>query len=220
MNTLITSTSETLTQFPAEVRIVLNNLSWETYEHLLADLSDESAVRLTYLDGRLEIMSPSDEHEICNRNLELIINVVLLEYGINAKRLGSKTFKLFKKKYGFEPDSCFYIQNFERVKGVKRVDLLRDPPPDLVVEVDITHSTLDKFSIYALAGVPEIWRHDGDKLRLHALHGSAYVEVQNSLAFPFLASSFVDEVLRNLTALEDVSVLQGFRDWLHKRQQT
>jgi Uma2 family endonuclease len=220
MDTSTTIRGEVLAQLPGETRIVLGHVSWETYEHLLADLSDESAIRLTYLDGRLEIMSPSDAHEICNRNLELIINLVLLEYGINAKRLGSKTFKTFKKKYGFEPDSCFYIQNFQRVKGVQRIDLLTDPPPDLVVEIDITHTTLDKFAIYAQAGVPEIWRHDGDKLKFHALIGSAYVEAQNSLAFPFLASSLVDEVLRNLTELEDVSVLQGFRDWLQKRQQT
>lgn len=218
MDTLVTSPSETLVQLPAEVRIVLNNLSWETYEHLLKDLSDESAIRLTYLDGRLEIMSPSDEHEMCKRNIEIMIDMALLESGRNAKRLGSKTFKLFKKKYGFEPDSCFYIQNFARVKGVKRVDLLRDPPPDLVVEVDITHSTLDKFAIYSKARVPEIWRHDGNRLKFHALQGSAYVEVQNSLAFPFLASGFVDEVLRNLTVVEDISVLQGFRDWLRTHQ--
>src|SRR5688572_17046174 len=118
MNTLVTSPSESQTQLTAEVRIVLNNLSWQTYEHLLADLSEEAAIRVTYLDGRLEIMSPSDEHEICNRNLELIIDMVLLESGRNAKRLGSKTFKLLKERYGFEPDSCFYIQNFARVKGV------------------------------------------------------------------------------------------------------
>ncbi|MCI0423047.1 MAG: Uma2 family endonuclease [Acidobacteria bacterium] len=221
MDTLTTSPpNEALTQLPAELRIVLNHVSWETYERLLADLSDESAIRLTYLDGKLEIMSPSDEHEICSRNLELIINMVLLEYGRNAKRLGSKTFKLLKKKYGFEPDSCFYIQNFAHVKGVKRIDLSHDPAPDLVVEIDISHSTLDKFAIYSKARVPEIWRHDGDRLRFHTLQSSAYVEVETSLAFPFLSSSFVDEVLRKLNALEDISVLQDFRDWLRKRQQT
>jgi Uma2 family endonuclease len=215
---LTTTSSEVPIQLAAETRIILGHVSWETYEHLLTDLSDESAIRMTYLDGRLEIMSPSDEHEVCKRNIELLIDTVLMELGRNAKRLGSKTFKLFKKKFGFEPDSCFYIQNFHRVKGVPRIDLLRDPPPDLVVEIDITHSTLDKFSIYAKAGIPEIWRHDGKVLKFHVLSGSTYSEVQNSLAFPFLASNFVDEVLRNMTTLEDISVLLGFRDWLHKHR--
>jgi Uma2 family endonuclease len=62
MDSVISSPSETVTQLPAEIRIVLNHVRWETYEHLLADLSDESAIRLTYVDGSLEIMSPSDEH--------------------------------------------------------------------------------------------------------------------------------------------------------------
>jgi Uma2 family endonuclease len=125
---------------------------------------------------------------------------------------------LFKEKFGFEPDSCFYIQNFHRVKGVPCVDLLRDPPPDLVIEIDISHSTLDKFSIYSKAGVPEIWRHDGDKLTFHALSSSTYIEVQSSLAFPFLASSFVDKALRKMITLEDISVLQEFREWLQRQR--
>jgi len=73
---------------------------------------------------------------------------------------GSTTFKRLNQARGAEPDSSFYIQNAARIRGKREIDLTQDPPPDLVVEIDITSSSLNRFQIYATLGVPELWRYD------------------------------------------------------------
>jgi Uma2 family endonuclease len=102
--------------------VVLAPVSWETYEGLTADLTDNSSVRLTYEDGVLEIMRPSAEHEMHKRRIEQLIDIALLETGTNGRALGSTTFKHPEERRGFEPDSCYYIQKFSQIKGVQKID--------------------------------------------------------------------------------------------------
>jgi Uma2 family endonuclease len=123
---------------PAEQRVVLHNIGWDTYERLLANHENNSAPRLTYDRGELEIMSPSPEHEALNRSIALLVEFVASEMGIDVYDLGSTTFKREDLERGFEPDSCFYIENEERVRGKDRIDLTVDPPPDPVIEIGIT----------------------------------------------------------------------------------
>src|SRR5215207_2585581 len=108
---------------PPEQRVTLHNVSWETYERLLADLGDSSAPRLTYDRGTLEIMSPSSEHERYNRTAAQIVEELAVELNINIDSLGSTTFRREDLDRGFEPDSCFYIRNVAGVRGKKRIDL-------------------------------------------------------------------------------------------------
>src|SRR5207247_2926721 len=128
---------------------VLHGVSWKTYECFLADFENRSAPRFTYDRGTLEIMSPREEHERSNRTLALLVEVVTEERGLEIDSLGSTTFKREDVGRGFEPDSCFYVQNAERVRGKERIDLAIDPPPDLVIEIDITHPSMDNLPIYA-----------------------------------------------------------------------
>src|SRR6185503_6502189 len=102
---------------PPEQRIMLRNVSWETYERLLADHLDSSSPRFTYYRGALEIMSPSSEHEELNRAIARMVEIIIEEMDIDARNLGSTTFKREDLERGFEPDSCFYIQNAELIKG-------------------------------------------------------------------------------------------------------
>src|ERR671939_1507804 len=162
---------------PPEQRVILHNVRWETYERLLADLQDSSAPRLTYDRGTLEIMSSSSEHERYNRTIAQVVEELAVEMEIDLDNLGSTTFRREDLDRGFEPDSCFYIQNAVRVRGKKRIDLTVDPPPDLVIEIDITSPSLDKFPIYAAVGVPEVWRYDGTHVTMYRLTGERYVEV-------------------------------------------
>ena len=81
---------------------------------------------------------------------------------------------------GFESDESYYIQHAADVLGKDEIDLLIDPPPDLLVEVDISRSLLRKFGIYSVLGVPEVWRYDGERLRFYVLQGEGYVEVAHS----------------------------------------
>ena len=132
---------------PPEARVILHNISWSLYEQLLAAHADNSSPRFAYDRGELEITVPSYEHEELNRLLDNCIALIALEWNIEYCNAGSTTFKREDLERGFEPDSCFYVQHAGQVAGKKRLDLTVDPPPDLVLEVDITHPSLDKLSI-------------------------------------------------------------------------
>jgi Uma2 family endonuclease len=210
MNTLTTSRTESIGP-TAEQRVILHDVSWTTYEELLADLANQSAVRLAYYQGTLEIMSPSTEHEIYNRIIALLVDILAEEIGVDIKRLGSSTFKRDDLKRGFEPDSCFYIQSFDRVKGKFHIDLANDPPPDLVVEVDVTSGSLNKFPIYAQVGVPEIWRYDGHELSIHKLTGSNYIKAEQSSAFPRITSHIISNLVERTKNLDGLELVRSIR---------
>ena len=91
------------------------------------------------------------------------------ELGIEAEDLGSTTFRREDLERGFEPDSCFYIQNEKEIRGNVRIDPAVDQPPDLVIEIDITSPSLNKLPIYARMGVPEVWRYDGERMAILVL---------------------------------------------------
>ena len=149
---------------PPEARVILHNISWSLYEQLLAAHADKSSPRFVYDRGELEITVPSYEHEELNRLIDNCIAIIAMEWNVEYCDAGSTTFKREDLERGFEPDSCFYVQHADQIAGKKRLDLTVDPPPDLV-EVDITHPSLDKLSIFATVGVPEVWRYDGERIR-------------------------------------------------------
>src|SRR5688572_7333964 len=103
-----------------ERRIILNNVSRETYEHLLADFENSSAPRFAFDQGTLEIMSPLEEHEEANRALNSLVEALVVEWGMEFRNLGSTTFKREDDRRGFEADSCFYIQSAVRIQGKTR----------------------------------------------------------------------------------------------------
>jgi Uma2 family endonuclease len=146
-----------MTIAPAEQRVVLHNISWETFNAILQELGENRAERLAYNEGYLEIMTPLGEHENSNRFIDDLMRILADELNLNLKKFGSLTLKRDDMRRGVEPDSCYYIQNEPVVRGKKDIDLKYDPPPDLVIEIDITSSSLDKHPIYAALGVPEIW---------------------------------------------------------------
>ena len=179
-----------------EQRVILNGISWETYERILADKGDRPVPRLAYDRGVLEAMSPSVRHEGIARNIAVVVTVVADELGIDVFDAGSTTFKREDLERGFEPDGCFYVQNESRIRGTQEIDLTVDPPPDLVIEVDITSLSLNKLPIHAQIGVPEVWRHDGETLAILSLEGEQYGEAAASHVLPPLTidvlSSFVE----------------------------
>ena len=203
---------------PPEQRVTLYNVSWETYERLLADLQDSSAPRMTYDRGTLEIMSPSSEHERYNRIAAQIVEELAVEMNVNFDSLGSTTFRRGDIDRGFEPDSCFYIQNAARVRGKKRIDLTVDPPPDLVIEIDITSPSLDKFPIFAQVGVPEVWRFDGSQLAIYELVGGDYQERDTSIAFPAITASEVTTFIKESETMDRPEWARKVRAWARARK--
>jgi Uma2 family endonuclease len=201
-----------------EQRVMVRFVSWTTYEHLLADLSNQSSTRLTYDRGMLEIMCPLPEHEEWNRTIALLVEVLAEEMRIDVRNFGSTTFRRADLARGFEPDSCFYIQHEADISGKSAIDLAVDPPPDLVIEVDVTSGSLDKFPIYAQVGVPEVWRYDGQRLRISTLTAERYVEVETSLALPLLTGSRLSETLAQSKTLKRTALLRSFRTWVRQER--
>ncbi len=198
---------------PPEQRVTLHNVSWETYERLLADLWDSSAPRLTYDRGTLEIMSPSSEHERYNRTAAQIVEELAVELDVHLESLGSTTFRREDLDRGFEPDSCFYIRNAAGVRGKKRIDLGTDPPPDLVIEIDISSPSLAKLPIFAKAGVPEVWRFDGSSLAIYELVGGEYMGRDSSVAFPAVTAADITAFIRDSETMERPEWVRKLRAW-------
>src|SRR6185503_6365209 len=153
----------------AEQRVILSNISWQTFEQILKELGDNRSTRLAYNNGFLEIMTPLGPHENNNRFIGDLVRVITDELNLNMKKFGSLTMKRSKKLKSAEPDSCYYLQNEPVVRSKQEIDLDKDPPPDLVLEIDMSSGSLDKLPIYAAIGVPELWRYDGNKLEVFVL---------------------------------------------------
>jgi Uma2 family endonuclease len=170
-------------------RIVLRDISWNTFEQMLAEMGDHRSARLAYYQGMLEIMSPSPRHERINRLLERFVLALTQELAIEVYALGSTTWKI-EPLAGVEPDSCYYIQHESAIRALEQqdreVDLACDPPPDLIIEVDIAGSSRPKFAIYTALKVPEIWLYRDEKLEIHHFDGAPYRQRQQSLALPGL----------------------------------
>jgi len=197
-----------------EERFVLNNVSWETYEQILKNYENSSAPRFTYDRGALEIMSPLPSHETDSRAFELLINEICVEKNLDVRSLGSTTFRRKERKKGAEPDSCFYIQSIDCLKGkdLNKIDIT-EYPPDLVVEVDYTSPSIDKFPIYAMLGVPEIWLYKDSIVKFFRLNRKKYVEISESITLPNVIASDVTRFINENRTMERPQWLRSVRAW-------
>jgi len=208
-------TAQTLS--PPEQIVQLSGISWQTYETLLAELS-QRRLRLTYNRGNLEIMVPSPEHERFKEVLGRFVETLAEELEVRIEPLGSTTFKR-PELSGVEPDKCFYIQNISAVKGKKRIDMNQDPPPDLVVEIDITSRSENTLQVYAALGVPEVWIYNGSRLRINRLENGEYVEGDISLAFPSLPILEIVRFLEQAETIDYLELVKAFRNWVKSQIQ-
>jgi Uma2 family endonuclease len=195
----------------AQPTLILQDISWRTYENLLADLRDKSVPRLTFDRGVLEIMSPTREHEQYNTAIALLVSTVAEELGMDVLKLGSTTYRRQDLMRGFEPDSSFYIQNLDSILGKNTIDLNVDPAPDLVIEVDITRDSLDKLPVFAALGVPEVWRYDGNRLSILVLARGVYHESETSAVLPPLTASTLSEFVAQSRSLRSTAWLKNLR---------
>ncbi|HKX32454.1 MAG TPA: Uma2 family endonuclease [Blastocatellia bacterium] len=197
--------------------VVLDNVSWETYERLLAEHQNPGGMRFTYDDGRMQIMVLSLRHEEPNRTLAQLVEVLAEELELDLRRAGSTTFKRADLRKGFEPDSCFYIQNAEAIRGKEQIDLTIDPPPDLIIEIDITSESLKRLPIFAAVGVPEVWRYDGESVTFLQLEDGSYLEADHSLAFYPLTGQMATQFLEESTRLKSTAWLRRVRAWIREQ---
>jgi Uma2 family endonuclease len=211
---------QAIAHLPAGAALRVDDVPWEEYEQLLADLGPAYAVRIFYDQGRMEIMAPASTHEKPKSILHTLVTVLRDELDIDVESLGSTTLRVEMKAKGAEPDDCFYIQSAPLVIGKEDLDLEHDPPPDLVVEVDRTSTSLDKFAIYAGLGVPEIWRLVKKNVRIYLLVGDHYEESPTSRAFPFVSAQTFSGFLAKGLAEGERKVAHAFRVWIREHNQT
>lgn len=200
---------------PTTESICLSGISWKTYETLLEELSDRH-FRLTYHRGNLEIMAPSPEHELSKKVMGRFVETLAEESNLQIQPLGSTTLKRAGLS-GSEPDECFYFRNIDAIRGKKRLDLSKDPAPDLAIEIDLTSRSQNRLQVYADLGVAEVWIYDGNLLTVMQLQGQDYVTSQVSRFFPNLPIPDIAGFLQQAETIDYLELVRAFRNWVRDR---
>ncbi len=193
-----------------EGNFTLSGVTWSTFKTLLAEIGDNRVYLIAYSEGVLEFRMPLQEHEQSKILLGSFIEGIADELEVEVMHLGSLSLKREDLQRFIEPDTCFYIQNESRVRG-RRIDLAVDPPPDLAIESDNTHSSIDKLSLYAALGVPELWRYTRQSLLVYHLIGDRYEQREESLAFPFLPIAEIPSFIEQSHEIGQRSAVRLFR---------
>ncbi|GAB4461785.1 MAG: Uma2 family endonuclease [Armatimonadaceae bacterium] len=208
------SSAVEVTNILAEQRIVLNNIRWKTYECLLNDHTDQAVPRFVFDRGTLEIMSPLSRHEEVNRSLNKIVETVLDTWDWVYRNLGSTTFRREDLERGFEPDTCFYIQSAAQIAETEQVDVREgDPVPDLVIEIDLSSSSLPKEPIFAAFSIPEVWRYSEDRLTIWILDSENYREQEESVALPGVTTALLNRWLSTFRRTRPAAWVREIRQW-------
>ena len=190
--------------------IQINNISWQDFEAILAELNESSATRKIYYRGKLEIMSPLALHERPHRIIADIVKTILDGEGRDWEDFGSTTLKR-PPVAGVEPDTGLYIENAERVRGCVDIDLTVDPPPDLAIESDVTSKTV--LDAYTAIGVPEVWIYSKERLKMYVFAEGEYREVAVSPTFPKLPlGTLIPQLVREAIATGTSRMLRGLRE--------
>lgn len=168
----------------ADHRIIMSNRSWTDFESLLAIRGERSAPRMAYLDGVVEIMSPSRDHERIKSMLGRAVEAYCLERGIDISPFGSWLVEQRVKEAGAEPDECYIFGGDPKAKSW----------PDLVIEVVWTSGGIGKLEIYRRLGIREVWFWEDSSISVHVLVGSSYEARTRSECLPDLDLSFLCEL--------------------------
>jgi len=164
--------------------VTITNISWLEFESILEELGEKRSARIAYSKETLQIMVPLPEHERPKDLISDIVKILLKSGGRRYQPFGSTTFKR-EGAAGVEPDACFYILNYQRMIGRRRLQP-DDPPPDLAIETDVTSKTT--IDAYKIIGVPEVWVYDSGRLRIYLLQQDGeYLESDISPNFPGIA---------------------------------
>lgn len=199
---------------PHPGNIVLENVSWQDLETIVFRRQKNTVTRLAYDSKKLELFTPSPEHQEYSELLEEFIVTLLEEYRINYRCFGSTLWQREDLQISIEADSCFYIQNLPAIDQALTVSLPKNPPPDLMVEVDLTRKSLSRRSIYSRLGVPEIWRCDDKKLQIYHLQAGQYERIPNSLIFPELSLEVLPKIIKDHLKSGRAAVRNEFHKWL------
>jgi Uma2 family endonuclease len=175
---------------------------------------------MTYDQGSLELMTPRRQHEQIGRLIGRMIEAFSEVRGIEILSCASTTFKRWDLDRAFEPDESYYIAHADEIRPKDEVDLVVDPPPDLVIEVEITKSAIAKLKLFAAMGVPEVWRHDGDRLTMLTIGDDGYRPIESSIGLPGLSATRIDAFLARRFERGETALITEFREAVAARPAT
>ncbi len=193
-----------------EDRLLMQNISWETYV-TWCDAPRGSIPRMTYDRGDLELMNPRRQHEELSTFLGRIVEAFTEVKQIDMRSVASTTFRRPEMLRGFEADESYYITNVEAIWRKPGIDLAIDPPPDLVIEVEITSPAIAKMPLFAAMEIPEVWRHDEERLTMLVLVDGEYQSIQESRELPRLTIPMIEHVLSRRFNLGETQLIREFR---------
>jgi Uma2 family endonuclease len=200
-----------------EMWAVLYGVTWEDYQKFLEALGDKS-LRHSYDRGTLEMMSLGKAYHWIKKLIGRFIHALTLERNIPIKSVGSTTLGRAVIERGLEPDEAYYVANEPRVRGKMNYDPKRDPPPDLIVEVEVTRDAVSRLPLLAALGVPEIWRHSAKGIAFYRLGSQQkYVKTSRSIAFPLLRPADIDRFLRRSLKIDETSLVRSFVEWVREQ---
>jgi Uma2 family endonuclease len=199
---------------PAEQHLILDDIDWDDYTRMLRAVGSRPGVRLTYDRGRLEIMTLSHEHESYAHLLGRLVVGLTEALGLPIKGGKSTTFRRRRRRRGLEPDECYWIASEALVRGKNRISLRTDPPPDLGLEIDITHSSLDRLAIYLALRIPEVWRLEGGYIVCYVLDSDGhYTTSPISRVFPGLVVNELVQFLALRGQMDENAIVERLRGW-------
>ena len=182
---MLPTITPTTLDVPPGGTVILQAQSWEDYEAVLATRKAQSSLKVSFSASTQEIriMSPLPKHANGSAILVDLVKALLRLHRLDWHDFDPVTLKKLHEK-GLEPDHCFYIQNYRAVLGKTRIDLDRDPPPDLALEVDLTSfSSIDEYEAIA---IPELWIYRNQTLNIYVLEDGKYQDSHKSRLFPSL----------------------------------
>ncbi len=202
-----------------EVRIGINGVSYEFYKQFCEEIG-EQPIRLSYSDGCLEIMVTKSPHEFFRKMLAKLVEATVFDLDIPVRSGGAMTFQRDDLKKGFEPDECWWVAKERDVRSTVDFDFYQDPPPDLAIEVEMSHSLAGRIHIYAAMKVREVWRYNGRKLRFCVLDNAGqYQDAERSLSFPFLKPQDLEPFLALPGDDNETKRIRAYVNWLHSNEQ-
>lgn len=194
----------------------LIGIDWDAYEEISRELGESSPFHITFDNGTLTIMPITELHELLISLLDKFVTFAGMQLRVNVVPTGSATMRSKMKLIGVEPDLSYFVRNaaIHRIKDYVADEL--EMAPDIVVEIDVHHSSDDKFDIYSSLGISEFWRYSANESQMFKLNESrAYERVYKSDQLPILNSEILTSFLnRGRDEEEQFILLTDFQDWL------
>lgn len=189
---------------PDEQRFVVHDVSWQQYSDLLEIFGRRPAMRLTYLEGSLEVMTTSAEHEELKTRIARLVETWSELHDIDLRGYGSTTFRRHAKQRGLEPDECYTIGERPAVAGPQGIDR-----PDLAIEVVVSSPLIDKLAVYAGLEIPEVWQWHEGAFHVFVLEGAGYRATERSVLLPAIDLALIATLAREPRQIDAVRALRA-----------